>query len=384
MPGFPLWAAIRLHSGHVRAVLIIGGGPAGTVAAIALARAGVRTTVVEQHRFPRDKVCGECLSATGLTVLRDLGLAAAMERALRPRPLTRTILHPTDGPALALSLPAAMWGISRRSLDRWLLTAAADAGAEVRQPARCESVEPAAGGVRARVRDLASGEVTAIDADLAIVADGKAALLPSRPAGTGDLGIKSHWDDVGGPGDAIELFGVDGHYGGIAPVETGQWSVSFSVPAERVRASGGNLDALFRSIVAQNGALRSRLRGARRAGAWLASPLPRFGVAAKWPANVIPVGNAAAAIEPIGGEGMGLAMRSAQLATEAVLAARRAGRPVDIDGLRRRYRAMWTARRLACRATARLLSSPPLAAAAVALADGSPALSRLALHLIGK
>ena len=58
--------------------LVIGGGPAGSSAAMLLARAGWAVTLVEQHRFPRDKVCGECLSALGLRILGALGLTSAV------------------------------------------------------------------------------------------------------------------------------------------------------------------------------------------------------------------------------------------------------------------------------------------------------------------
>jgi len=53
----------------MRTATVIGAGPAGSTAAMLLARAGWSVTLVEQHRFPRDKVCGECLSALGIDVL---------------------------------------------------------------------------------------------------------------------------------------------------------------------------------------------------------------------------------------------------------------------------------------------------------------------------
>lgn len=363
-------------------VLVIGGGPAGAVAAMLLARGGVRTILVEQQRFPRDKVCGECLSATGIGVLDAIGLRQGIESAARPTLLRRTLLHPVDGGSLELSLPRPIWGITRSALDTHLLNAAA--GVRVLQPARCEAIRWASTGVVATVRSLWNSAVEQIAVDQVILADGKAALLTPKPVATGDLGVQSHWQRVSGPNDAIELFGVEGHYGGIAPVNEGIWNVSFSVPASIVRRFAGDLDAMFGSFIAQNATLRDRLRPARRSGAWHASPLPRFAVSHHWPAGVIPVGNAAAAVEPIGGEGMGLAMRSAQLAVEAILDAHRSGRHVDTAALRRSYRGLWDARRLACRAIARVLSSPSLSTAAVALADRSPALSRLAIRLIGK
>jgi flavin-dependent dehydrogenase len=352
------------------------------VAALLLARAGVRTILVEQHRFPRDKVCGECLSATGIGVLDAIGLRDRIESAARPALLRRALLHPAGGGSLELSLPRPIWGITRSALDTHLLNAVV--GVNILQPARCEAIRCTSTGVVATVRNLSNGAVEQIAVDLVILADGKAALLSPKPVATGDLGVQSHWQRVSGPIDAIELFGVEGHYGGIAPVNGGMWNVSFSVPASIVRRFAGDFDAMFGSFIAQNAALRERLRLARRSGAWHASPLPRFAVSDRWPAGMIPVGNAAAAVEPIGGEGMGLAMRSAQLAVEAILDAHRCGRQPDTMALRRAYRGLWDSRRLACRAIARVLSNSSLATAAVALAHGSPALPRLAMRLIGK
>src|SRR5204863_150519 len=79
---------------------------------------------------------------------------------------------------------------------------------------------------------------------------------------------------------------------------------------------------------------------------WLASPLPRFAVRRHWPQNVIPLGNAAAALEPIGGEGMGLALRSAEVVAEGLLM----GWPVE--AMVKRLPSLWRARALACRAAA--------------------------------
>src|SRR5580765_3430038 len=91
---------------------VIGAGPAGCTAAILLARSGFQVTLVEQHRFPRDKVCGECVSALGIDVLERLGLARDVQR-LGARRLTRSSIHCSDGQSAELQLPRPMWGISR-------------------------------------------------------------------------------------------------------------------------------------------------------------------------------------------------------------------------------------------------------------------------------
>src|SRR5688500_8141361 len=89
-------------------VVVIGAGPAGSVAAILLARRGWRVTLLEQHRFPRDKVCGECLSALGIDVLTRLGLADDVA-SLRPVRLRRSIFVAPSGEMATFDLPHEMW-----------------------------------------------------------------------------------------------------------------------------------------------------------------------------------------------------------------------------------------------------------------------------------
>src|SRR5439155_8761245 len=160
--------------------------------------------------------------------------------------------------------------------------------------------------------DLRTNERRVLRATHLLIADGKAACGLTHPAPTGDLGIKAHFADVEDDADVVSLFGLRGHYVGLAPIESARWNLAMSVPAARVRAVNGDLEALFDQILAENRGLARRLRHARRLSEWLASPLPRFAVARQWPPGIIPIGNAAAALEPIGGEGMGRAMRSAE------------------------------------------------------------------------
>jgi flavin-dependent dehydrogenase len=228
------------------------------------------------------------------------------------------------------------------------------------------------------VRDLERNALQSHSASWILLADGKRALIGARPRPTGDLGVKAHFEHLSGPGDAIELFGVDGHYGGVAPIEDGRWNVAFSVPAQRVRAAGGDLDMLFAHIVQENRALRDRFLHARRTGDWLTSPLPRFAVAKDWPRRIIPLGNAAASIEPVGGEGMGLAMRSAELASEMLLSGE-----MNLAGLRRDFARLWRTRRYGCRAAGWMVSQPGVARWIAPLAEFKP-LKRAAMAMLGK
>src|SRR5215207_7902327 len=118
-------------------IAIIGAGPAGSTAAILLRRRGWDVHLIEQHRFPRRKVCGECISPLGIDVLKRVGI----ESSLRQHGLShlkRSVFVATDGQQTATTLPREMWGISRPVLDAALLETARGSGATIHQPARVE------------------------------------------------------------------------------------------------------------------------------------------------------------------------------------------------------------------------------------------------------
>jgi 2-polyprenyl-6-methoxyphenol hydroxylase-like FAD-dependent oxidoreductase len=150
-----------------------------------------------------------------------------------------------------------------------------------------------------------------------------------------------------------------------------------SVPAVRVKSFGGDLDALFEQMMRENAGLRDRFRGATRATPWLAAPLPRFPVRRRWPPRIMPIGNAAAALEPIGGEGIGLAVRSAELAAVAL-------NDSIVEGVPRRFDSLWSVRRAACRAVAKLLACPAIARDMIEFSSGNERLATAVMGWLGK
>ncbi len=105
--------------------VVIGAGPAGAVASWALASRGWRVLLVDKAAFPREKVCGCCLSARAIQSLKSAGLCDLVERL--PKSKLKEFYFRMPGKKLSFSLPGGI-ALSRRSLDAALVEEARKAG----------------------------------------------------------------------------------------------------------------------------------------------------------------------------------------------------------------------------------------------------------------
>jgi flavin-dependent dehydrogenase len=307
-------------------ILIAGAGPAGSVAALVLARAGARVLLLDRARFPRDKLCGDTVNPGAMAILERLGLGARVEqRGLR---LDGMLVTGEGGVHVEGRYGPGVHGRSlvRRDLDAWLLSQAIDAGArfeegvQVLEPLIYESDSGAE--VRGAVVRGRDGRRLRIPALVTIAADGRRSTLafarglashPERPrrwaAGT-------YYQDVDGLSALGEMHVRPGRYIGVAPMPGGLANVCV-VTADR--RGFDDPSRLVAEAVAADPILRDRFARAKPAS--LAVSLGPLAVDARAAGarGLLLAGDAAGFIDPMTGDGIRLALRGAELAARVVL-----------------------------------------------------------------
>ena len=322
--------------------LIVGAGPAGCATAIGLARRGVQPVLLERTRETGDALCGGFLSWRTLDRLRALGIDP--DRLSRRR-IGRVHVFAGEREAEA-PLPFPALAVSRRTLDTIMLAEAERVGAGVERGVAVRSAE--AGSVT-----LADG--TALSPEALFLAVGKHDLrgLPRPTPGPDDdpaLGIRVRLapSDVvcRRIEDAIELHLFDRGYAGLAVQEDGSANLCLAVRRSRLREAG-TPDLLLQAIALEAPAFGDRL-AMRETGSGVdaVANVPYGWRMREGVAGLFRLGDQAAVIPSLAGEGMGIAIASGCSASAAYLRrgagasaawqrdfARDAARPIRVAGL---------------------------------------------------
>jgi 2-polyprenyl-6-methoxyphenol hydroxylase-like FAD-dependent oxidoreductase len=310
--------------------VVVGAGPAGAATAILLARAGWSVALIERQRFPRRKVCGECVAASNLPLLDTLGVGAEFSR-LAGAELRRVALM-RGSETIVAPLPAAEDGahrygraLGREHLDSLLASQAEAEGATLLQPWSLQSIEGEAGAFRLRVQPVGAGATAlALDASLVVAAHGSWEPLPSeraelrRARKSSDLfAFKANFRAATIAADLLPVLSFDGGYGGMVVADDGLATLACCIREDRLERdreavpgerAGTVVEAILRRECT---GVADALEAASREGAWLATGPIRPGVRLGANDGVFRVGNAAGEAHPIVGEGISMALQSA-------------------------------------------------------------------------
>ena len=285
-------------------VIVVGAGPAGSTTAYRLARAGARVCLLDRARFPRDKPCGGGLT---MRAVRELPFSVDPVVEDRVDCLELGFRYGRRWSRRAASPLILM--TQRRRLDAFLAERAAEAGAEFRDGTKVTAVD-ADGAVAVAGEQLGCDIVVGADGANGITA--RSLGLPPREHGValeGNLSYEHASRERFGGRAVVELGVVPGGYAWVFPkgdhvnVGVGGWQSEGPTLRERLRDLCSAFDLDPNQVTDQRGH-RLPMRGASRS--------PVVG-------RVALVGDAAALVDPLSGDGMYEAFISGRLAAGAVL-----------------------------------------------------------------
>jgi len=322
-------------------VLVVGAGPAGSIAALVLARGGARVALVDKATFPRDKACGDLIGPRGVQILHDL----ALEFGEPMRVGDMVVVGPAGNRVRLPARPGRTYpgyGIvaQRSRFDETLQQAAIAAGAEFIENRAEEPI-----GDDGRLAGFTLSSTTAVRADAVIGADGATSHVaavtqlvePERVLW--GFAVRTYLEETIEDPHIMLWTPTPGKgfpgYGWVFPAGNGHVNVGLGVGvlADRgaARRATRDLDD-FLQHAARVGTLENRTprrpSDERPLGAWL-----KMGLTGTTPTGerVLLVGDAAGLVNPLQGEGIAQAMATGRAAAEAILC--------GIDQSADRYRA---------------------------------------------
>jgi flavin-dependent dehydrogenase len=292
----------------------------------------MRVLVLEEKRMPRGKLCGEFITPECFPTLERLGV---MERlfAAGARKITRVCLVVPSGKTIHTFISKmsddSSWAmsLSRARFDQILFDRAREAGAEcleafaVRQ---CLFDGSSPRGVEAM--SLTQGKTVNFEAPLIIDASGRNSrlMVDRRERMAGRRGsrlyaLKAHLKGVEGVDEQVELCFFPQGYGGLSLVEDGLVNLCFIVDERTLKGAGGDASKVVERSLMNNRLARERLRAAEVVGKWYSAGPLTFGRRRLARDGIIAIGDASGMIDPFTGTGIQIALRTGEMAAEAIM-----------------------------------------------------------------
>lgn len=301
-----------------KGIIVIGGGLAGLVSSILLARKGRRVRLIEKKMYPLHRVCGEYISNEVLDFLKREEL---YPWHLNLPDICNFEFSDTKGQVARIPLDLGGFGLSRYVLDEWLCLRAKEAGVEVRTGIQVSDVKF---GEKTKLFRLTLADNSSLEADLVIGAFGKRSKLdkalerPFIQKRSPYIGVKYHIN-TDFARDTIALYNFRGGYCGLTAIEEGKFNLCYLGSRDQLREYG-SIEEMERQVLSENPILK-RIFSESEFLSEKPEVINEINFEPKRPVenHVLMVGDAAGLIAPLCGNGMAMAIRSGKMVSDAVL-----------------------------------------------------------------
>lgn len=376
-------------------VVVAGAGPAGSIAATLLARAGARVLLLDRARFPREKLCGDTVNPGTVARLRALSLAGWIET--HGLAVEGMLVTGPSGIRIEGRYPPPLLGRAARrtDLDYWLLCQAIGAGVrfEERVTVRRALVAPQHHGpcatrVAGVLVDTPTSRGVSLAARITIAADGRRSPLAfglglaSHPQRPRRWAIGGHFESVSDNSALGEMHIKTNGYIGVAPLPDGLTNVCVVTSQPAIRPMS-DPEKTLRAAIDGDAQLRDRfLRAHSVAPTMVLGPLAVDVSAAAVP-GLLFAGDAAGFVDPMTGDGLRFAVQGAELAADAAIEILATGRSTAHASLVGRRRAAFARKLRFNRVLRRIVDSPFSLRLAEACASRAPALILPLINIAG-
>jgi flavin-dependent dehydrogenase len=322
-------------------VIIVGGGPAGSACATLLAEHGLQVLLLDRAKFPREKICGECMNPRIWPLLEVLDVAAGVRECVSP-PIGSVVIRNGEGTLLNVPVPPndkePFVAIRRTVFDEMMLRRAGRAGATVLESTRVTDIRWGVGwSIVARTEG--DEEDRSVTCDELVGADGRnsrvarwvahAQLAHARwssrqPDQPDRVGVQWHTSRQPSVGSNLEMLLFDRGYCGIVNVEENVANIAMVVDAGIAQLALSNLPQFLGKTLWRTAEMRRRVHEILPVnGIQTTAPITPRGINKASP-HARFIGDARQIVEPFTGQGVYFAVRDGVEAAWNILRERNA------------------------------------------------------------
>lgn len=313
-------------------IIVAGGGLAGLVAAIRLARQGFDCTLIEKKTYPFNRVCGEYISNETADFLQREGL---YPHQFDPPKINQLQLSSISGKHTTTPLELGGFGISRYAFDNHLAEIAKTAGVNLLLETEIKSI------TYNKHFNVSTGD-RELEANLVIGAFGKRSRLDVSldrnfiSKRSPYVGVKYHAKTNHSP-HLIALHNFNGGYCGVSNVEAGKTNICYLVKRDLLKQAG-SIDSLEKNVLFENPQLKKLFT---EADFLFQKPevINEISFETKEPVynHIFMAGDAAGMIAPLCGNGMAMAIHSAKILSDLIIE----NKNLSLDELEKLYSNIW-------------------------------------------